>query len=293
MTPLDIADERTSMPVSITPVTVKTALTRTGGFLYAFTHSLTPYWGCSYGQSCFYCYVGESPLQRLHAEGVRWGEWVKPKLNIAEVLERELEVCARRGTLLRIFFSGATEPFPPGLEPKYHLSGKCLDAFRRFPPALLVIQTRSPLVERYFDVIAAIPTAVLNVTIETDNDEVRRRLTPSCATIERRLAVVRAATAQGLFTQITVSPALPHDPERFAGLIADSCRRVIIDDFFNGDGAQGARSRRRGVPETLARHGYPGWFGPETTRALYTALVQRMGEERIGYSRVGFNLMAR
>jgi DNA repair photolyase len=277
------------MSIVLTPITVKTALTRTGGFLYGFTHSLTPYWGCSYGHSCFYCYVGESPLQRLHADGLAWGDWVKPKLNIAEVLERELETFARRGTALRIFFSGATEPFPPGLEPQYRLSGKCLEAFRRCPPALLVIQTRSPLVERYFDVIAAIPTAALNVTIETDNDEIRRRLTPSCATIERRLAVVRAAIARGIFTQITVSPALPHDPARFAELIAGSCRRVIIDDFFNGDGAQGARSRRRGVPETMARLGYPGWFGPETTRSLYAALVQRMGEERVGYSRTGFN----
>jgi DNA repair photolyase len=277
------------MPLTLAPITVKTALTRTGGFLYAFTHSLTPYWGCPYGHSCFYCYVGESPLQRLYADGLNWGDWVKPKLNIAEVLERELAAFAHRGTALRIFFSGATEPFPPGLEPKYHLSGKCLEAFRRFPPAALVIQTRSPLVERYFDTIAAIPSAVLNVTIETDDDELRRRLTPSCATIERRFAVVRAATARGIFTQITVSPALPHDPERFAELIVGSCRRVILDDFVNGDGAQGARSRRRGVPETLARNGYPQWFGPETTRSLYAALVRRIGEERVGYSRVGFN----
>ena len=277
------------MPIAFTPITVKTALTPTGGFLYSFTHTLTPYWGCSYGHSCFYCYVGESPIQRLHADGLAWGDWVKPKVNIAEVLERELEAFARRGTVLRIFFSGATEPFPSGLEPKYRLSGKCLEAFRRFPPALLVMQTRSPLVERYFDLIAAIPTAVLNLTIETDNDEIRRQLTPSCPTIERRLAVVRAATARGIYTQITVSPALPHEPERFAALIAGSCRRVIIDDFLNGDGAQGARSRRRGVPETLARHGYPGWFGPETTRLLYAALVRHMGEERVGYSRAGFN----
>ena len=277
------------MPIALTPITVKTALTPTGGFLYSFTHTLTPYWGCSYGHSCFYCYVGESPIQRLHADGLAWGDWVKPKANIAEVLERELEAFARRGTVLRIFFSGATEPFPSGLEPKYRLSGKCLEAFRRFPPALLVMQTRSPLVERYFDLIAAIPTAVLNLTIETDNDEIRRQLTPSCPTIERRLAVVRAATARGIYTQITVSPALPHEHESFAALIAGSCRRVIIDDFLNGDGAQGARSRRRGVPETLARHGYPGWFGPETTRLLYAALVRHMGEERVGYSRAGFN----
>ena len=88
------------------------------------------------------------------------------------------------------------------------------------------MQTRSPLVARYFDLIAAIPTAVLNLTIETDNDEIRRQLTPSCPTIERRLAVVRAATARGIYTQITVSPALPHEPERFAALIAGSCRAV-------------------------------------------------------------------
>jgi DNA repair photolyase len=277
------------MALTLAPVAVKSALTSTGGYLYAFTHTLTPYWGCSYGRSCFYCYVGESTIQRLYAGGVAWGDWVKPKVNIAEVLERELESFARKGVELRIFFSGATEPFPPALEPRYGLSGKCLEAFRRFPPALLVIQTRSPLVERYVDVIAAIPTAVLNMTIETDNDEIRRRLTPSCPTIERRLAVIRAATARGIYTQITVSPALPHDPERFAEAIAGSCRRVILDDFVNGDGAQGSRSRRRGVPQVLAQHGYPDWFGPETTRSLYAAVAQRIGEDRVGYSRKGFN----
>jgi DNA repair photolyase len=280
------------MALTLTPITVKSALTPTGGFLYAFTHTLTPYWGCSYGRSCFYCYVGESPIQRLHADGFAWGEWVKPKINVAEVLRKELEDFARKGTKLRIYCSGATEPFPPKLEPQYRLSGKCLEVFRHFPPALLVIQTRSPLVERYCDLIAAIPCVVLNMTIETDNDEIRRKLTPSCPTIERRLAVIRAATKRGICTQITVSPALPHDPERFADLIVGSCQRVIIDDFFNGDGAQGTRSRRRGVPEMLTRHGYPGWFGPETTHQLYAALVQRLGEERVGYSREGFNRLA-
>src|SRR5438105_9953286 len=136
------------MPIALTPIIVKTALTPTGGFLYSFTHTLTPYWGCSYGHSCFYCYVGESPIQRLHADGLAWGGWVKPKVNIAEVLERELEAFARRGTVLRIFFSGATEPFQSGLEPKYRLSGKCLVAFLRFPPSRQVILTRLHLAER-------------------------------------------------------------------------------------------------------------------------------------------------
>lgn len=277
------------MPITVSPITVKSALTKTGGFLSGFTHTLTPYWGCSYGNSCFYCYVGESQIQRFYADGHVWGDWVKPKINIAEILDKELKTFARRGTALRVYCSGATEPFPPRFEPHYRLSGQCLDAFCRYPPALLMLQTRSPFVERYFDLIAAIPTAVLNLTIETDDDAVRRKLTPSCATIERRLAVARAATERGIFTQISVSPALPHHPERFADLISASCRRVIVDDFFNGDGAKGARSRRRGVPEVLAWHGYPGWFGPETTYRLVTALLERMGADRVGYSREGFN----
>lgn len=273
----------------LAPVTVKSALTKTGGFLSGFTHTLTPYWGCSYGQSCFYCYVGESQIQRFHADGHAWGAWVKPKINIAEVLVQELAKFQRQGTELRVYCSGATEPFPPRLEPHYRLTGQCLEAFRRFPPKLFVLQTRSPLVERSFDLIAAVPTAVLNITLETDDDTIRRKLTPSCATIERRLAVARAATRRGIFTQISISPALPHNPERLAELVAGACHRVIVDDFFHGDGARGARSRRRGVPEMLAQHGYPDWFGPETTRELVAALLARMGEEKVGYSRQGFN----
>ncbi len=281
--------ERYCMPLTVRSTRVQSALTKTGGFLSGFTHSLTPYWGCSYGNSCFYCYVAESQIQRFYADGQAWGEWVTAKINIAHVLEKELDRFTRRGTQLRIYCSGATDPFQPRLEPRYRLSRQCLEALSRFPPALLVLQTRSPLVERYFEVIAAIPSAVLNLTIETDDDRVRRQLTPSCPTVERRLAVVQAATERGIFTQISVSPALPHNPERFAALIADSCRRVIVDDFFHGDGAKGARSRRRGVPNRLAQHGYPDWFGPETTQHLMAALIKRMGEERVAYSRTGFN----
>lgn len=279
------------MPAALSEVTVKQALTPTGGFLYSYTHTLTPYWGCTY--ACFYCYVGESPIQRWRSEGLPWGTWIKPKVNIAEVLEEEVRAFAKKGTPLRIFFSSSTEPFLPRLETCYGLSRACLEVFMRFPPELLIIQTRSPLVERYFDLIARIPTAVLNMTIETDNDRVRRLLTPSCPTVERRFHIVQAAVQRGIPTQITVSPVLPHHPERFADLLAaSSCQRVIVDSLIDGDGAQGTRSQKRGAPELLARYGWADWFGRERALSLYRALVQRMGEDRVGYSKIGFNQSA-
>jgi len=89
-------------------IACKTALTpQGGGFIGSFTHSLNPYVGCAFG--CPYCYVSQMPLaQRLAA----WGTWVKRKVNIAEVLERELKRNPGRDQL-RVFMSSATDPYQP------------------------------------------------------------------------------------------------------------------------------------------------------------------------------------
>jgi DNA repair photolyase len=70
----------------------------------------------------------------------------------AQLLERELAVLARRGRLAdaTILMASATDPYQ-GVERRLGLTRRALEAFVRHPPRRLVIQTRSPLIERDLD----------------------------------------------------------------------------------------------------------------------------------------------
>jgi hypothetical protein len=81
---------------------------------------------------------------------------------------------------------------------------------------------------------------------------------------------------------------MPNNPDRFAELAAASADRVIIDTYFDGDGANGARSRALGMRELYAKHGYEQWFQPGAERELVDAMKSRLGAERVLMSRHGF-----
>ena len=183
-------------------------LTPTGGYLSAFSHTLNPYAGCAFGErGCgVYCYVAESPIGRF--AGRPWGQWLRVKTNAAEALRRELERQPRLDEV-RIFMSSATDPYQPA-ESRYRITRSILEVFCELPVGLLLLQTRSPLVERDLDLLAELPFAWLSMTVETDDDEVRRALTPTCPSIERRFAAMRRARALGIAVQAAVSPVLPH-----------------------------------------------------------------------------------
>ena len=66
----------------------RSALTRTGGFLKGFSHTLQPYIGCRFG--CSYCYVRRSNVHRFFGGGLEWGAYVYPRVGIAQRLETEL-----------------------------------------------------------------------------------------------------------------------------------------------------------------------------------------------------------
>src|SRR5262245_64335745 len=99
------------------PRLARSILTRTGGYLSGYTHTLQPYAGCQF--SCRYCYVRELPVQRANRFGLPWSAWLVVKRNAPELLAREAE----RGTLAaaRIFMSSATDPYTPA-ERRYRVT---------------------------------------------------------------------------------------------------------------------------------------------------------------------------
>ena len=274
---------------SVEQVRCRTIITPASGFLHTFTHSLNPYMGCAFGDGgCgVYCYVAESPIG-LYA-GKPWGQWVKAKINSAEALRRDLDQAPNRSAL-RIFMSSATDPYQPA-EARLRITRSILEVFLELPIALLVVQTRAPLVERDFDLLSQMPFAWLSMTVETDDDGVRRALTPICPSIGRRFKTMRLARERGVNVQAAVSPTLPHDHARFASLLATTADRVVVDTFF-GDGSNGKRTGRRPLPGRFADLGFGDWRDVASAERLHKTLLEQMGPGRVGWSRDGFNDLA-
>ncbi len=274
-------------------IQAKSILNPTGGFLATYTHSLNAYQGCAFGKnSCPYCYVRAMPIQRF--SGKPWGDWVKAKINAPLLLKRELDAAKRKGIFgnLRIFMSTATDPYQ-GAEARLKLTRRILEVFAESGDfGFLVVQTRSPLIERDIAELQRLGDRVaISFTIETNREEIRRRITPASPSIERRLATLERLTRAGLKTQAAISPVLPCDPETFAELIAARASRAVVDTLIDGDGAGGRRSAELGMPQLLQLLGYADWLGRDSHLPLLTALRERMGADRVGFSQEGFNLL--
>jgi DNA repair photolyase len=270
---------------------VSHALTATGGFLSGFAFSLNPYVGCAFGDNggCPFCYVRALPVAHTVEGG--WGTWVIAKINLPEVLERELQVLAGCGKLERaaIFMSSATDPYQ-GIERQLGITRGALAAFIATPPRRILLQTRSPLIERDIDLLRELKDHVIaSITVETDDDAVRRRFTPTSPSVARRFASIRRLRETGIFTQLAIAPMLPNDAARFAAIADEVADRVVVDTYFDGDGSGGRRSRSLGMEGLYERLGYRAWFRRGAEQQLIAALRARLGPTRVLYSRDGFN----
>ncbi|MFN8441792.1 MAG: radical SAM protein [Caldilineaceae bacterium] len=264
------------------------ALTSTGGFLDGFTHTLQPYIGCQF--ACEYCYVKGLAVHRFHHPPLPWGKYVHPRTGIDHRLRVELRRMAQRNRLdaLSIFMSSATDPYQIA-ERRHRLTRACLDVMIETPPGLLVVQTRSPFVTDDFVRLRELKERCwLNLTLETDLDDVRRRLTPFTPSIRQRLHTLEAALAYGLNVQITVSPCLPFsNVESFGKLLVSHSHRVIVDTYCSGDGMKGRRTQQTAIPALYTQLGLGEWRSEEAAMTLFHWLRSRIGE-KVGWSQEGF-----
>src|SRR5262249_40717163 len=229
------------------------------------------------------------PVARA-AQGA-WGEWVIAKSNLPDLLEKELSALERERRLeaVTVFMSSATDPYQ-GIERRLELSRRSLEAFGRHRIRRLLVQTRSPMVERDLERLQALgDSLIVSITLETDDESVRRAITPTSSSVERRLITCARLRHAGIFVQIAIAPMMPNHPDRFAEMVAEVSDRVVLDTYFAGDGANGRRSRALGMGGLYERLGYARWFRPGAARELLATLQARMGHDRVPFSRAGFN----
>ena len=239
--------------------------------------------GCAFGRvGCPFCYVRESPVGQFGPAA--WGTWVRQKVNIAEVLEQELHKPAARH--YRVFMASATDPYQPA-EASACLTQRCLAVLRSHPVDWLVVQTRSLLVQRDFALLAELPFATLNVSIETDLLDARR-FTRSRPRLSGASPWCAWPCAWHFHPDYGVA-LLPSSANfRRRTHTAGEKGRVIVDTFLDGDGsgasvlpACGYVPRRRRFPRLV--RALPG-----ACLRAEAALLRWLGPERVLWSAEGF-----
>ena len=193
------------------------ALNRVKGM--PFNWSLNPYMGCAH--RCTFCYVRAFEQRADRPAGERYGRSIRVKMNVAEVLRREL---ARRSWQHEgIAIGAATDPYQPA-EGRYRLTRACLEtlAEARNPFSLI---TRGPMIVRDLDVLqeAARRTDIsICFSIPTLDPEVWRRTEPGTAPPRQRLRALQSLVDAGIKAGVGMAPILPglsDRPEQLAEVV--------------------------------------------------------------------------
>jgi DNA repair photolyase len=182
----------------------RSALNRVKGMMFEW--SLNPYMGCVH--RCTFCYVRAFERRADRPSDERYGTSIRVKVNVADVLRRELGRASWEGETVAV--GAATDPYQPA-EGKYRLTRGCIKAFAEFSNPFSLI-TRGPMIVRDLDVLAdAARRAKVSITfsIPTIDDEVWRKTEPSTAHPRQRLRAVKELVDAGIKVGVGMAPILP------------------------------------------------------------------------------------
>lgn len=196
----------------------RTALNRVQGM--GFDWSLNPYMGCVH--RCTYCYVRAYELRADRPPDDRYGRSIRVKVNIADVLRRELARPAWRREEVAV--GAATDPYQPA-EGKYRLTRRCIEVFAAAKNPFSLI-TRGPMIVRDVDVLQeAARRAEVGITfsIPTLDPEIWRKTEPGTAPPRQRLRALRTLAGAGLDVGVGIAPVLPGISDK-PGLLEDIAR---------------------------------------------------------------------
>jgi DNA repair photolyase len=205
------------MPVEYREEPCRSALNRVQGM--PFKWSLNPYMGCAH--RCTFCYVRAFEKRADRPSDARYGASIRVKLNVAEVLAREL---ARPGWKREgVAVGAATDPYQPA-EGKYRLTRGCIQAFAAARNPFSIV-TRGPMIVRDVDVLRHAATrAEVDITfsVPTLDVEIWRKTEPGTAPPRQRLRALTTLVEAGLDVGVGMAPVLPglsDDPALLADVV--------------------------------------------------------------------------
>jgi DNA repair photolyase len=176
-----------------------------------FKWSLNPYMGCVH--RCTFCYVRAFEARADRPWDDRYGTSIRVKVNVAEVLRRELARPSwqREGVAV----GAATDPYQPA-EGRYRLTRACLEALAEAETPFSII-TRGPMIVRDLDVLREAARRVdvsVTFSVPTLDEEIWRRTEPSTAPPRQRLRAVKTLVDAGIKASVGMAPILPGISDR-------------------------------------------------------------------------------
>lgn len=222
-------------------------------------YALNPYRGCAH--DCAYCYA--SFMNRFSHHDQPWGQWVDAKVNMAEILVKDLRRLSRQRSpgaprKIEVIISSVTDAYQPA-EREYGLTRMCLEVIAATvgdggqlrlgaggieqtaaaPPSIsFSVLSKSDLVLRDIDVLQDIPGIEVGMTVTTVDDEITRLYEPGASPATRRLAALRRLSEAGFSTWAFISPVLPYHSdsrEAMRSILTDirdaGVPRIMVDRF--------------------------------------------------------------
>jgi len=217
--------------VRIVEIRTARGLARSG--LPEYDYALNPYLGCLHG--CRYCYARDFTKGE---PGDLWGEVVYVKVNLPDVLAREVRT-ARPGI---VGMSTITDPYQP-VEARYRLTRRSLEIL--LPAGFRAsIQTKSTYVLKDMDLLFVHRDRVdVGLTITTFRGDVARLLEPGAPPPRARAHALHVLSELGVKTWIFLGPLIPgvNDGEGDYAPILEIAKKtgseVILDRYRPRPGA--------------------------------------------------------
>jgi DNA repair photolyase len=209
----------------------KTALSRTG--VSAYDYTVNPYTGCLH--ACVYCYANFMRRFSGHLQDA-WGSFVDVKLNLLEVLAKELP--RRSGGI--VWFSSVCDPYQQ-VEAKYKLTRGAIELMSGYEKFSISILTKNALVLRDLDLFSRIKDRIsVGFTITTFSPAVQPFFEPHSSSVKERIDALRNLNKVGVETWVFIAPILPYvtEVELEEGLrqLSEAGVKRLMTDRYNARG---------------------------------------------------------
>lgn len=168
--------------------------------------SANPYQGCEHG--CSYCYARPTHEYWGYGAGLDFESVVMVKRNAADLLRATFAKRSWKGEPFML--SGNTDCYQPA-ERRFGLTRAMLEVCLEYRNPVGII-TKNSLVLRDIDLLselAALRLVHVNFSVNTLQEDLRRRMEPRTATVAQRLNAIARLTEAGVPVHVLMAPVIP------------------------------------------------------------------------------------
>lgn len=189
--------------------------------------AINPYVGCTH--NCLYCYARF--IKRFTNHNEPWGFFVDARVNIAEVLKKQLKSPKYKSG--QIFIGTVTDPYQQ-VENKYQLTRQILEVLKDYGASVSIL-TKSDLILRDLDLLKQFKNIDVNFTIATIDERFKKLVEPNSPTIAARIEAIKTLVKNKIPAFVMMGPYFPFftKPEEMLSLFKKLGVTRVFTESFN------------------------------------------------------------